>query len=285
MHFKDYKSVLSSKDGMNIYRGCTHGCIYCDSRSNCYKMLHKFEDVQVKKDAPKILDAQLRRKRTSCMVSTGSMCDPYLHEEEKLQYMRRCLEVILAHGCGVSILTKSSLILRDADLLAAINTKAKCVVQMTLTTFDDELCRIVEPNVSVTSQRFAALKKFKELGIPTVVWLCPLLPFINDDENNLRSILELCAQADVYGIMNFGFGVTLRSGSREYFYAALDRHFPSLKEKYISAYGNAYVLDSPNCRRLADIFFSFCAEKGIVADRAELFEFLQTLPDRQLSFL
>lgn len=164
------------------------------------------------------------------MIGTGSMCDSYMHCEEQLRLTRRCLELIDAYGFGVAVQTKSDRILRDLDLLCSINRKAKCVVQMTLTTYDEELCRIVEPNVCTTRRRFEVLKTMQENGIPTVVWLSPILPYINDTMENIQGILEYCAQAGVYGIICFGMGMTLRQGDREYYYAALDRHFPGLRE-------------------------------------------------------
>lgn len=174
---------------MNIYRGCTHGCIYCDSRSECYQINHEFADIEIKEDAPKLLDIELSNKRKPCMVGTGSMTDPYNHVEKEIQYTRQCLEVILKHHCGVGVLTKSNLILRDLDLLDKINKDSKAVVQTTLTTFDDELCKKIEPNVCPTSRRIEVLKKCQELGIPTVVWLCPFLPFINDTHDNVTNLL------------------------------------------------------------------------------------------------
>lgn len=182
MHYADAKGILSPKNGMNLYRGCTHGCIYCDSRSACYQIAHDFEDVEVKRNAPKLLEAALRKKRGRCMIGTGSMCDPYLPIEKSERLTRRCLELIDRYGFGFSVLTKSDLVLRDLDLLKSVNAKAKCVVQMTLTTFDEALCGILEPNVCTTSRRFEALKILRDEGIPTVVWLCPILPFINDTE-------------------------------------------------------------------------------------------------------
>ena len=202
---------------MNLYRGCTHGCIYCDSRSLCYQMDHAFEDIAVKRDAPELLEKELRRKRAPCMIGTGSMCDPYLPLEEELQYTRRCLEVIKRLGFGATVLTKSALVLRDMDLLKAINENAKSVVQMTLTTHDEALCRLVEPHVSTTKERVQALKAFQKEGIPTVVWLSPILPFINDTEENIRGILADCVEAGVHGIIYFGAGMTLRDGDREYY--------------------------------------------------------------------
>ena len=275
MHYADYKTILSPSNGMNTYRGCTHGCIYCDSRSVCYHMDHDFEDIEVKRNAPQILEAQLKKRRDPCMIATGAMCDPYLHLEEELQITRQCLSVIERYGFGVSVLTKSSRILRDMDILKAINRKTKCVVQMTLTTYDEELCRKIEPDVSTTSERFAVLKTMKEAGIPTVVWLCPILPFINDSEENLRGLLDYCIEAEVRGILCFGFGVTLREGDREYFYRSLDRLFPGMKQKYIEHFGNSYICDSPNCVRLTEIFRDVCKEHGILYKTDEVFGYLK----------
>lgn len=274
MHYAQYKTILSPKNGMNLYRGCTHGCIYCDSRSVCYQMKHDFEDIEVKENAAMILKAQLLKRRQPCMIGTGAMCDPYIHLEEKLGITRQCLELIENHGFGLAIQTKSTRILRDLDLLKAINARTKCVVQMTLTTYDESLCRIIEPNVSTTCERFAALEVFRDAGIPTVVWLSPILPFINDTEDNLYGILDYCIRAKVRGIICFGFGVTLREGNREYFYARLDKHFPGMKQRYISTFGNAYICNSPNNARLCEIFRNECRKHGILYKPNDVFEYL-----------
>jgi DNA repair photolyase len=285
MHYADYKTILSPKNGMNIYRGCTHGCIYCDSRSECYQMKHDFEDIEVKRDAPLILEEQLRRKRVPAMISTGAMCDPYTHLEEELQMTRRCLEVIEKYGFGLAIQTKSTRILRDMDLLKAINENAKCVAQMTLTTFDEDLCRVLEPHVSTTSERFAALEAMKEAGIPTVVWLSPILPFINDTDENLRGVLSYCIHAKVRGIICFGFGVTLRRGDREYFYKKLDERFPGMKRKYMAAFGDSYECSSPNHARLWRIFSDECSRHSIAYRMEDVFSYLRKfeMKERQLS--
>lgn len=280
MHEVNVKGILSAKNGMNIYRGCLHGCIYCDSRSLCYQMKHKFEDVEVKANAVELLENALRRKRNKCMIGTGAMSDPYMPIEEKLGNMRKCLEVIERYGFGVTMITKSTKVLRDLDLLKKINEKSKCVVQMTLTTYDEDLCRIVEPNVETTYERFRALEILRDNGIPTVVWLCPILPFINDTEENIRGILDYCVRAKVKGIINFDMGVTLRDGNREYFYKKLDEHFPGLKEKYIRMYGNSYQLSSPNIRQLNMIYKSECIKNGIMCDVNECFEYLNKYEDK-----
>ena len=280
MHEVNVKGILSAKNGMNIYRGCLHGCIYCDSRSLCYQMKHKFEDIEVKANAVELLENALRRKRNKCMIGTGAMSDPYMPIEEKLGNMRKCLEVIERYGFGVTMITKSTKVLRDLDLLKKINEKSKCVVQMTLTTYDEDLCRIVEPNVETTYERFRALEILRDNGIPTVVWLCPILPFINDTEENIRGILDFCVRAKVKGIINFDMGVTLRDGNREYFYKKLDEHFPGLKEKYIRMYGNSYQLSSPNIRQLNMIYKSECIKNGIMCDVNECFEYLNKYEDK-----
>lgn len=279
MHFVTAKGILSAKNGMNLYRGCTHGCIYCDSRSSCYQMQHDFEDIEVKQNAPELLEDALRRKRKKCMIGTGAMCDPYMRCEETLCLTRRCLEVIDRHGFGIAVQTKSDRILRDLELLKSINQSAKCVVEMTLTTFDEDLCRILEPNVCTTYQRYEVLKVMQENNIPTVVWLSPLLPFINDTEENLRGILNYCFDAGVRGILCFGIGTTMRDGDREYFYAALDRHFPGMRQKYITKYGYAYECTSDNNAALMELFHALCQERGVMHDPSEIFSYMNTFPD------
>ncbi|MDD6966185.1 MAG: radical SAM protein [Firmicutes bacterium] len=286
MHFVQAKSILSPKNGMNLYRGCQHGCIYCDARSLCYQMNHPFEDIGVKENALPLLEQALRAKRKKCMIGTGAMSDPYMPLEEKLQLTRGALELIHRYGFGVAIQTKSCRILRDLELLKAINDQSKAVVQMTLTTYDERLCRMVEPNVSTTCQRAEALRKFRDAGIPTVVWLSPLLPWLNDTPENILGILEYCRGAGVKGIINFGMGLTLRDGDREYYYAALDRHFPGLKQRYIQTYGNAYELPSPNSQALWQLFHEKCEQYGIWHDNDRIFSYMMTFEEKekQMSF-
>lgn len=281
MHFVDAKGILSAQNGMNLYRGCTHGCIYCDSRSKCYQINHPFEDIEVKQNAPQLLEAALRSKRKKCMIGTGAMCDPYMHCEEELQLTRRCLELVERYGFGLAIQTKSDRILRDLDLLKSINEKSKCVVQMTLTTYDEALCKIVEPNVCTTKRRFEVLQIMKENGIPTVVWLSPILPFINDTKENIEGILDYCVQAGVKGIINFGMGLTLREGDREYYYAALDKHFPGLKEKYHRKYGYAYEIPSEQNKELMKLFYTTCKEHGIMCNVDQIFGYLHEFPENK----
>lgn len=286
MHYVTAKGILSANNGMNLYRGCQHGCIYCDARSRCYQMDHVFEDIAVKENAIELLETALRTKRKPCMIGTGSMSDPYIPLESQLQLTRKALELIDRYGFGVAIQTKSTRILRDMDLLKSINNRTKAVVQMTLTTYDEELCQKIEPNVSTTLERVEALKQFRDAGIPTVVWLCPILPFINDTPENIRGILAYCVEAGVKGIIQFGMGVTLREGDREYFYAQLDRKFPGLKEKYIKTYGNAYEVPSPRNRELLKLFHDTCETNGIWHRNDQIFQYLGQFEEKsnQLSF-
>ncbi len=288
MHYVTVKGILSSKNGMNLYRGCSHGCIYCDSRSKCYHMEHAFEDIEVKENAIELLEYALKHKRKRCMIGTGAMTDPYLPLEMEIGNVRKALQLICDYGFGFTVITKSDRILRDLDLLQKINEKTKCVVQMTLTTYDEELCKKIEPHVSTTSERFAVLKRLRDAGIPTVVWLTPILPFINDTMDNISGILDMCIEAGVYGVLCFGMGLTLREGNREYFYGQLDRLFPKMKEKYIRTYGNQYVIESPANSRLMKLFHQKCAESGMVHDNEQIFRYLQTFEEkdavRQLSF-
>lgn len=281
MHFVQAKGILLAHNGMNIYRGCTHGCIYCDSRSRCYQIDHAFEDIEVKQNAPQLLEQALRSKRKRCMIGTGAMCDPYMHCEEELKLTRRCLELIDEYGFGLAIQTKSDRILRDLDLLKSINQKSKCVVQITLTTYDEELCKILEPNVCTTKRRVEVLNILKENGIPTVVWLDPILPFINDTQENIEGLLDDCVEADVYGIICFGMGLTLREGNREYFYAALDRRFPGMRARYHQKYGYAYEVQSDKNKELMAIFYKTCREHGIMCDVDKVFAYLHEFPEKK----
>lgn len=281
MHKVDAKGILSSSNGMNIYRGCQHNCIYCDSRSLCYGMEHDFEDIEVKQNAPFLLEKALKSKRKKCMIGTGAMSDPYIPLERELKLTRRCLEIIDRYGFGATVLTKSADVLRDLDLFRNINNKSKAVIQMTLTTYDESLCRIIEPNVSSTKERFEALKIFRDNGIPTVVWLDPFLPFINDTEENIRGLLDYCVKAEVKGIICFDIGLTLRSGNREYFYKQLDRYFPKLKEKYIRTYGNSYQITSKNSGRLMEIITDVCRKNGIMYNVNEVFTYLHRFESKE----
>lgn len=281
MHYVSSKSILSKNNGMNLYRGCTHGCIYCDSRSEIYGMDHKFEDIEVKENSLELLKKELLKRQPS-MIGTGAMTDPYIPLEARLEYVRKSLKLIYRYGFGFTCITKSDLILRDLDLLKKINEKSRVVVQMTLTTADDDLCRIIEPNVCPTSRRVEVLETLNEEGIPTIVWLCPILPYINDTEDNINSILDYCIDANVHGILCFQMGLTLRKGNREYFYENLDKHFPGLKETYIRKFGDNYEIPSPNNAKLMGIFKRRTREHGILNEFGEIFEYLHEFPSKSV---
>lgn len=281
MHYKQVKGILSARNGMNLYRGCTHGCIYCDSRSKCYQINHDFIDIEIKENALELLETTLKGKRNKCMLSTGGMTDPYIPLENKLHHVQQALKLALKYGFGFALQTKSATVLNDLALLQAINQKTKCVVQMTLTTADERLCKILEPHVSSTKERFLALKKLHEAGIPTVVWLCPILPFINDTAENILAILDMCIEAKVYGIICFNMGMTLREGNREYYYQQLDLHFPGLKEKYQHIYGNSYEVTSLNNAYLMKLFYDKCHKNNIICDNNELFTYLSTFKQKK----
>ena len=281
MHFTDAKAALTRWNGLNIYRGCAHGCVYCDSRSDCYRFTHPFEDIEVKQNAPDILETLLQTKRKKIIISTGSMSDPYQPCEKELLLTRRFLELIDRYGFGASVITKSDLVLRDIDLFERIQKKAKSVLQMTLTIADDSLSHILEPNVCTTSRRYEVLKAFQERGIPVVVWMTPILPFLTDTEENVRTLLAYCFDAGVKGIICWNAGMTLRSGDREYYYRALDRYFPGLSERYRRQYGNAYEVISPDNAKLMRIFHMECEKHGVLHDPDDCFRYLAELPQRQ----
>lgn len=279
------KSILSAKNNMNVYRGCTHGCIYCDSRSECYGMTYTFEDIEVKTNAVSLLEQALAKKKTKCMITTGAMTDPYIPLEAQLLQTRKCLEIIEKHGFGACLLTKSDLILRDIDILKRIHEKAKCVVQMTLTTYDEQLCQKLEPNVCTTKKRFEVLCEMKRAGIPTIVWMTPILPFINDTKENIEGILSYCKEAGVRGILTFGIGMTLRYGNREYYYKKLDELFPEMKREYMRKYGSSYGIKSPQNAGLTKIIKDFCKHNNIMYGEKEVFEYCLDFPsdDNQLT--
>lgn len=289
MHEVEAKRILSAQNGMNLYRGCSHGCIYCDSRSDCYQMQHDFEDIEVKRNALILLENALQGKRKKAMIGTGSMSDPYLPLEEELKYTRKALKLIDRYGFGATLITKSDRVLRDLDILKKINQKTKCVVQMTLTTYDEDLCKKLEPGVCTTRARFEALKILRDEGIPTIVWLTPILPFINDTRENLLGILDYCTEAKVKGIICFSPGVTLREGNREYFYQQLDKLFPGMKEKYRKIFGDRYLLNSLNHVALMNLFHQTCGKRGIMDQPEEIFAYLHHFEEKektmQLTFI
>ena len=280
MHFVKAKSLLTRENGMNIYRGCMHGCVYCDSRSRCYQFTHPFEDIEVKENAPELLERILRTKRKKIVIGTGSMCDPYQPCEMELKIVRRCLELIDQYGFGAAVITKSDHVLRDVDLFASINKKAKAVVQMSLTIADEALSRKLEPNVCNSRRRYEALKELQKAGIPAVVWMTPILPFLTDTMENVGTILDWCFDAGVKGIICWNIGMTLREGNREYYYQALDRHFPGLSHRYREIFGNSYEVISSRDAQIMPWFHEQCEKHGILHTPEDCFAYMNDLPNR-----
>ena len=246
---------------MNLYRGCSHGCIYCDSRSACYG-IDRFDVVRPKADALALLDAELRGKRTTGVITMGAMSDPYNPLEERMQLTRGALLLMLRHGFGAAFTTKSALCARDADLLREIGRRAPVCARLTITCADDDLCRIIEPNVSVSSERFAALQALSRAGVYAGVWLNPVLPYLTDTEENLRTIVRRTAEAGGRFVVCF-FGMTLRTGNREYYFSALQRHFPGVREHYLRQYGNAYEIPARDAESLHAAFTDECRKCGL----------------------
>ena len=280
MHFVQAKTLLNRENGMNVYRGCMHGCVYCDSRSRCYQFTHPFEDIEVKENAPELLETILRTKRKKIMIGTGSMCDPYQPCEMDLRIVRRCLELIDRYGFGAAVLTKSDRVLRDLDLFTSINRKAKALVQMTLTIADEGLSRKLEPNVCNSRRRYEVLKEFQRADIPTVVWMTPILPFLTDTKENVETIVDWCIDAGVKGIICWNMGMTLREGDREYYYRALDRYFPGLSLKYREKYGNSYEVVSSRNAELMTWFHDQCEKHSILHTPETCFAYMHELPER-----
>ena len=245
-------------------------------------MNHAFEDIEVKENALVLLEEALRRKRKPCMIGTGAMTDPYIPLETKLEFTRKALLLIEKYHFGVALQTKSDRVLRDLEILRRINDKMKAVVQMTLTTADDALCRIIEPNVCTTRKRGEALAVLHDNGIPTIVWLCPILPYLNDTSENITAIVQMCHEVGVKGILCFGMGLTLRQGNREYFYRMLDTHFPGLKEQYIRQFGNRYEVSSPRHAKLMKLFHELCEKYGLLHDNQEIFAYLNRFEEKPL---
>lgn len=246
---------------MNLYKGCCHKCIYCDSRSNCYQV-EDFDRVRAKKDEIEILSKELKSKRKKGVIGIGAMSDTYNPFEKQYEITRKALELISYYNFGVSIETKSSLITRDIDIFNEINSKSDVILKFTITTADDELSSKIEPNVCVSSERLKAMKKLSENGIFVGTLLTPIIPFITDSEKNIRNVIKLSAKNGAKFVFSMG-GVTLRENQREYFYEQLDKTFPGLKEKYIKTYGNNYFCYPLN-NNLENIFKEECKKYGLL---------------------
>lgn len=250
---------------MNIYKGCCHGCIYCDSRSECYG-IDNFDTVRAKENAITLIRKELKGKRRTGVIGTGAMSDPYNPFEKELSLTRHALMEINAFNFGVAIATKSNLITRDIDILKKIKEHSPVLAKITITTFEDELCKKLEPNVCISSERFGAIKKLSDNGIFTGILLMPILPFINDNEENIINIVRKAAQCGAKFIFSYGMGVTLRQNQRDYFYKELIKAFPNkdLVGKYNTAFGNSYQCSSPNSRKLWNTFKNECESLGML---------------------
>lgn len=246
---------------MNLYKGCCHKCIYCDSRSNCYQV-EEFDRVRAKKNEIEILNQELKSKRKKGVIGIGAMSDTYNPFEKEYEITRNALKLISYYNFGVSIETKSNLIARDIDLFKEINSKADLILKFTITTANDELSKKIEPNVCVSSERLKAMKKISDNGLFVGTLLTPIIPFITDSEENIRDVIRLSAENGAKFVFSMG-GVTLRENQREYFYEQLDKYFPKLKEKYIRTYGNNYFCYPLN-KNLENVFKEECEKYGLL---------------------
>jgi DNA repair photolyase len=255
-------SWFGNNYNMNIYKGCCHGCIYCDSRSECYHV-ENFDEVRAKENALAIIESQLKSKRKTGVIGTGAMSDPYNVFEKEYCLTRGALALINTYGFGISIATKSNLITRDIDILKEIQQHSPVLIKITITTWDDELCKKIEPNVATASKRFAAVKELSDNGIFTGILLMPVLPFLEDNEENIRIIIRRAHESGAKFIYP-AFGVTLRQNQRDWYYGKLDELFPTIKQKYIKQYGNTYSCHSPEAEKLWQFFSKECDSRGIL---------------------
>lgn len=270
---------------MNIYQGCCHGCLYCDSRSDCYQ-IGAFDQVRAKEDALRILRDDLARKVRPAFVSMGSMSDPYNPFEKELELTRHALELIDAYDCGAAVATKSDLIARDVDVLSSIQSHSPVICKLTVTTADDALAAKIEPHAPPPSRRLAALERLSGAGLFAGVLLMPVLPFLEDSDEGVLAVVKRAAQAGARFIYP-AFGVTMRQGQREYFLDGLERAVPGqgLKERYLRQYGDRYQCTSPRAKALWEVFTQACRERGILYDMRSIIR-AATLGygDRQLTF-
>ncbi len=276
---------FGSEYNMNLYRGCSHGCIYCDSRSDCYR-LEDFETVRAKENCLTILRDELRRKIRSGVVGTGAMCDPYNPFEETELLTRHAFELIDAFEFGAAVLSKSALISRDKDIFESIAEHSPMLCQVTVTTAEGSLAALIEPNVSRPSERFEAVAEMSERGLFTGIVMTPLLPFIEDTEENILQIVRRakeCGARSVYPM----FGLTMRSGQREYFYRKLEELFPGsgLAERYARTYGDRYVCTSPRVKSLWRVFTEECTRLGLLYEMRDIISAYKTgYGESQLTF-
>ena len=278
MEFIKAKTILSKEKygsewygidyKMNLYRGCSHGCIYCDSRSNCYH-IDNFDVPKGKENALIILENELAKKHEKGVVGIGSMSDTYNPNELKYEITRGALKLLSKYNFGVSIDTKSDLILRDLDILKEINSKNNVIIKFTITAPNDELSKIIEPHVCVSSKRFAAIKTLTDNGIFAGIMMNPVLPFITDDEEEIKKLVKLAHDSGAKFIHTF-MGMTLRENQRDYYYEKLDKYFPNIKEKYIKYYGERYNCPVPDYKRIYKVFTTECDKYGILYNMKDI---------------
>lgn len=279
-------SWFGAEYNMNVYRGCCHGCIYCDSRSTCYQNF-EFDRVKVKENALAILSQELKRKIRTGVVATGAMSDPYNPFEETEKVSRHALELLNAYDFGVAIATKSDLICRDMDVLRDISTHSPVICKITITTPWDALAQKVEPGAPSSSRRFAAIEKLSGAGIFSGILLMPVLPFLQDDDKSVLALVERAANAGARFIFP-GFGLTMRNGQREYFLKSLEEIFPgeNLADRYRKKYGDRYQCSSPRAKHLWEIFTAACDQRGLLYKMPEIITaYKQGKHPTQLTFL
>jgi len=280
--YAEQNSWFGINYNMNIYKGCCHGCIYCDSRSECYHV-ENFDDVRAKENALDIIARELKSKRRTGIVGTGAMSDPYNPFEEKYKLTRGALELIDRYEFGVSIATKSKLITRDTDVLKKISEHSPVLIKITITAANDNLCQKIEPNVALSSERFGVIKKLTDQGIFTGILLMPVLPFIEDSKENVKNIIELAHRNGARFIYP-AFGVTLRQNQREWYFSKLEKNFPGIKEKYIKQYGNSYECSSQYAKELWNLFRDECNRKGIIYKMEDIIkEYKRGYGNKQIS--
>lgn len=273
MHYKEVKAILSPQNGLNIYRGCTYDCMYCDARSACHRMDHEFGDIEVKAHAVDMLEYALKKKRTRSMIQIGASSEPYLPLEEELQLVRRCLNQIERFDFGLVLHTNSTLALRDIDILDKINRKTKCVVVVRVFTSDQKLSEKLEPGTATPKERFMLIQRMTERGIPVIASISPILPYINDSIENIQAVMEECAKAKVYGILTDKMCPVLREGNKERFYQQLYKKFPELYDRYEAEYENEKSLKTGMQAELMTKIREISEAEGIQYDKEELLRF------------
>lgn len=282
MHYKEVKAILSPQNGLNIYRGCSFHCMYCDARSACNRMDHDFGDIEVKAHAVDMLEYALKKKRTRSMIQIGSTSEPYLPIEEDLKLLRRCLNQIERFDFGLVLHTHSMLALRDMDVLDKINRKTKCVVIVRISTYDDVLAKTLEPGTSTTKERLELMKEFSRHGIPVIAAIFPILPYINDTDENIRLLLDGIVDAQVYGVMTDKLCPVLREGNKEWFYQQLYKNFPDVYDRYEKEFAEEKSLKSKRMPEIMTQIRSVCEEHGIQYDKEELLRYTREYKNKTI---